>query len=174
MPDSADHLAQRLRIEGEKSVAFFNSLPEEAWEILVYTDGADWKLHQIIAHYASSEASLGQLIDQILAGGSGSALNFDLDRFNRSQVSKLQGLSRLELLDQYRMRRDENVARVASLQSADLEHPGRHPYLGMTTVAEIIKMIYRHNQIHQREIRQVLAGLSYDPPSTGGPGYSIS
>lgn len=166
MPDSAIHLAERLRVEGEKSLSFFGSLPESAWELTLYSDGQIWKLHQVIAHFASAEASLGLLIDQIVAGGSGAAEDFDLNRFNRSQVSRLQELPRQDLLEQYQARRTENVARVARLQPADLECQGRHPYLGMTTLAEIIKMIYRHNQIHQREIRLLIADGNMDQPST--------
>ena len=165
MVDSAIHLAERLQAEGEKSLHFFSSLPESAWETTLYTEGQTWRLHQVIAHFASAEASFGQLIDQILAGGSGAAEDFDLNRFNRSQVSRLQDLSRQELLRRYQASRSENVARVRRLQPADLERPGRHPFLGLTTLAEIIKMIYRHNQIHQREIRQIMAadvGLSSD------------
>jgi len=162
MPESAIHLAERLRVEGQKSVEFFLSLPEQAWEILIYTDGADWTLRQILAHYVSAEASFGLLIDQILAGGPGAAENFDLNRFNRSQVALLQQVSRQELLQRYRKSRDENVARVLLLQPGDLERQGRHPFLGLTSLAEIIKMIYRHNQIHQREIRQVLASLNFN------------
>lgn len=165
MPDSASHLAERLQVEGEKSLSFFNSLPEATWNITLYTDGQTWKLLQVVAHFASAEASFGQLIDQILAGGSGAAEDFDLNRFNRSQVSRLQEFSRDELLQRYQASREENVARVKRLQPADLERQGRHPYLGLTTLAEIIKMIYRHNQIHQREIRQLVAASGMDDPS---------
>jgi hypothetical protein len=35
-----------------------------------------------------------------------------------------------------------------------LLHQGRHPFLGRAPLSEIIKIIYRHNQIHLREIRQ--------------------
>ncbi|HWQ84737.1 MAG TPA: DinB family protein [Anaerolineales bacterium] len=160
MPDSAVHLAERLRVEGEKSLAFFASLPEQAWEILIYTDGSVWKLHQIIAHYASAEANFGLLIDQILAGGSGAAEDFDLNRFNRSQVGRLETLPRQELLARYKISRQDNIARVERMQPADLDRQGRHPYLGLTSLSEIIKMIYRHNQIHQREIRQILTAAS--------------
>lgn len=157
MPDSPSRLAERLRAEGEKSLEFFTSLPEQAWEVEIYTDGAVWKLHQIIAHYASAEESFGLLIEAILDGSSGSADDFDLNRFNRSQVARLSSLPHSELLKRYQESRRVNVDRVARLQPADLERPGRHPYLGLTTLEEIIKMIYRHNQIHQREVRQVLA-----------------
>ena len=165
MPDSPARLAERLRTEGEKSLEFFANLPEQAWEVEIYTDGAVWKLHQIIAHYASSEAAFGLLIEAILEGGSGAAEDFDLNRFNRKEVSKLSGLAYPELLRRYQEYRRENIARVARMLPADLERQGRHPFMGVTTMEEIIKMIYRHNQIHQREVRQALAKQNLDKPA---------
>jgi hypothetical protein len=37
-----------------------------------------------------------------------------------------------------------------------LEKTGRHPFLGVTTLREMIKMIYIHNQTHYRDLRRVL------------------
>jgi len=45
---------------------------------------------------------------------------------------------------------------VSQFDDPDLEKSGRHPWLGMAQVEEIIKLMYRHNQIHQREIREAL------------------
>jgi hypothetical protein len=40
------------------------------------------------------------------------------------------------------------------MQDPDLAKLGRHPFLGITSLEDIIKMVYRHNQIHMREIRR--------------------
>jgi hypothetical protein len=47
---------------------------------------------------------------------------------------------------------------VTRLQDSELERTGRHPYLGITTLREMIKMVYIHNQTHYRDIRRVLRG----------------
>ena len=161
MADSPARLAERLRVEGEKTLEYFASLPEQAWEMLIYAEESAWKLHEILAHFVSAEIGFGELIDQILAGGSGAAEDFDLNRFNRSQVMKRQFVAGKDLIVQFSQQRAENIARVARMQPPDLERQGRHPFLGMTTLEEMIKMIYRHNQIHQREVRQVLAGVNF-------------
>lgn len=166
MGDSPARLAERLRIEGEKTQAYFASLPEQAWDALIYTEESTWKLHEILAHFVSAETGFGELIDQILAGGSGAAEDFDLNRFNRSQVLKRQAVPGAELMAQFSQQRAQNISRVARMQPADLERQGRHPFLGLTTLEEMIKMIYRHNQIHQREIRQVLSGADFDRPNS--------
>jgi hypothetical protein len=60
------------------------------------------------------------------------------------------------LLEQFIAVRAEMTAWVAALTEADLEKQGRHPYLGQATLAEMIKMVYRHNQIHYRDLRKIV------------------
>jgi len=45
---------------------------------------------------------------------------------------------------------------VSSLSELDLIKKGRHPFFGWTILAEMIKMVYLHNQIHYRDIQRVL------------------
>jgi len=49
--------------------------------------------------------------------------------------------------------REKMATWVESLDEADLAKEGRHPFLGETTVEEMIKLVYRHNQIHYRDMR---------------------
>ncbi len=44
---------------------------------------------------------------------------------------------------------------VASISQADLTEEGRHPYLGVAPLTDMIKLIYRHNQIHSARCAQV-------------------
>jgi hypothetical protein len=59
-------------------------------------------------------------------------------------------------LEQYKAVRAEMTAWVSSLDDADLDKIGRHPFLGHTTLREMIKLIYLHNQLHYRDLRKVL------------------
>ncbi len=61
-----------------------------------------------------------------------------------------------ELLEQYKEVRSNSVAWVAGLKQEELEIKGRHPFLGMTTLREMIKMLYIHNQTHYRDMKKVL------------------
>jgi hypothetical protein len=38
----------------------------------------------------------------------------------------------------------------------DLERIGRNPFLGEVPLVEIVKLIYRHNQIHLRDLKRLL------------------
>jgi len=37
-----------------------------------------------------------------------------------------------------------------------LEKQGRHPFLGVTTIREMVKMLYIHNLTHYRDMKKAL------------------
>lgn len=157
MAETGPYLAERLRVEGEKSVRFFEELAPEDWGRTIYTEGSRWSVRDILAHFVAAEYAFTLLIDNILQGGSGSPEDLDLNEYNERRVAKLNADSVPELLAKFSQYRNANAQRVESLSAADLERRGRHPFLGVAPLVDTIKLIYRHNQIHQREIRQALA-----------------
>ena len=158
MSDTPDFLAERMRAESEKTVEFFTALSPESWEQSIYTDGSCWAVRQVLAHFVSTEAAFGRLIENILAGGSGAPEEFDINAYNERKVASLQHVAPPELLLQFSRLRQRNIEVVSKMSQANLALQGRHPFLGMTELVEIIKLLYRHNQIHQRDIRKHLAG----------------
>jgi hypothetical protein len=42
------------------------------------------------------------------------------------------------------------------LKDDELKIIGRHPFLEVTTIREMVKMLYLHNQIHYRDLKKVL------------------
>ncbi len=156
MSDAPEFLAKRLREEGEKMVKFFRSLRDEHWQKTVYTEGATWTVRDVLAHFVTAEQGFLRLFASILAGGPGATEDFSIDRYNARQLEKTKDLTPRELLAQYRAIRERMVAWVSNLKGGDLERRGRHPFLGETTLAEMVKMVYRHNQIHYRDLRRAL------------------
>lgn len=152
----ASALADKLRSEGEKFGAFFGSLSEAQWEAEVYTEGSTWTIRNILSHLMTAERAFVKLFEQIRQGGEGVSEDFVIDRYNARQQEKTRELSPAELLEQYRGIRAEMVQWVAGIDDSDLERTGRHPFLGITTLREMIKMVYIHNQTHYRDIRRVL------------------
>ena len=156
MADTSAHLAERLETEGAKSLELFRALRPEQWEITVYTDGSSWTIRQLLAHFVTAERGFLVLIDDIAAGGSGSPEDFDINRFNESKVSAIGDEPSANLMLQYEQVRRATIEKVRALPDQDLEKVGRHPYLGVASLADIIKLIYRHNQIHQRDFRKLI------------------
>ena len=157
--DTLEFLAERCRREGEKTGSFFQELSQGQWKETLYTQGGRWTIHQVLAHFVSTEDALQELISDIAGGGRGVNPEFDIDRFNEAQVKSLEGVSTDKLMIRFQSSRQKTVSLVRSLSMDDLGKQGRHPFLGIVPLAEIIKLLYRHNQIHQRDIRKRLAEL---------------
>ena len=153
MPNSPQFLAKRLRSEGEKMTAFFTELSDADWNQTVYTEGETWTVRNVLVHFVTAEQGFLKLFPSIVAGGEGASVDFDIDRYNARQQEKGQALTPQELLVQFQDVREKMATWVETLNEADLAKEGRHPFLGETTVEEMIKLVYRHNQIHYRDIR---------------------
>jgi len=149
-------LAEKLKTEGEKIAHIFSELTDDQWRAEVYTEGTTWTIRNVFSHFVTSERGLVKLFEQIRQGGGGAADDFSIDRFNESQQAKTKDLSVAELLEKYKSTRAETIVWVSGLQESDLEITGRHPFLGETTLREMIKMLYLHNQIHYRDLKKVL------------------
>jgi hypothetical protein len=155
MSETPSFLVSRLRAEGERAASYFAALTETQLAQVVYSEGAEWKVRDILAHFVSVEKSILELFEDIQAGGKGASEDFSIDRFNNNQVAKLTETSPTELLIQFKDARTAMCTWVSGLSETDLFKKGRHPFLGITTLGEMIKMVYRHNQIHLREMREV-------------------
>ena len=149
-------LAEKLKTEGEKFFALFAGLTDEQWNLKVYTEGETWTIRNVLAHFVTSERGLVRLFERIRLTGEGASEDFSIDRYNASQQEKTKDLSPQELLEQYKAVRADSIAWTLSLEEADLDKQGRHPFLGMTTLREMIKMLYLHNQIHYRDMKKAL------------------
>ena len=149
-------LADKLTAEGERFVTFFSGLTDAQWQADVYTEGTTWSVRNVLAHFVTSERGLVKLFEEIRKGGAGIADDFSIDRYNARQQEKTQELTPQELLEQYKSVRADSVTWVRGLQESDLEITGRHPFLGPTTIREMIKMLYLHNQLHYRDLKKAL------------------
>jgi hypothetical protein len=151
------HLAERLVTEGDKTQKFFESLTPDEWQLKVYPDGTQWCIQQILAHFVASEVAFNHLISNILAGGEGAPEDFDIDVFNEREVLLYKNIPNSDLLELFNSYRKMNVTLIGKMSLEDLKRAGRHPFLGIAPLVDIIKLIYRHNQIHQRDIRRLVA-----------------
>jgi hypothetical protein len=149
-------LAEKLKSEGEKFIRIFSELTDEQWQTEVYTEGTTWTIRNVLSHFVTSERGLVKLFEQIRQGGNGAADDFSIDRYNESQQAKTKDLSVAELLEKYRSTRAETIIWVSGLKEVDLELTGRHPFLGETSLREMVKALYIHNQLHYRDLKKVL------------------
>ena len=151
-----ESFAKRLEKDGLKNLEFFQGLSLEDWQRSLYSDGAHWTVHELFAHFVESEGSISRLVAAIVDGAPGVSEDFDIDRWNASKVAELKDKTRDELLDEFKQLRVHTVGMVSGLADNDLEKQGRHPFLGVTTVSEMLKLMYLHLQIHTRDVRKAL------------------
>lgn len=155
MENEALRLARRLVEEGEKTAQFFRDLSPTLLEQQLYTDGGQWKVGQLMAHILATETGIAALIRSILAGNSGIPEDFDLNRYNEKKITELRDLPIEKAIILFLKARQETSDLVSTLTSDQLNLMGRHPYLGLAQLTDIIKLLYRHTQLHQRDIRRL-------------------
>lgn len=158
MPLSPEQLCLRLTREGENTVAFFSDLPEEIHHIRIYTEGDHWSIGHILRHLVQAEKAIQRLMASILGGGAGTPEDFDLDEYNERKVREIESLDLADLLADFTATRARTVSWVSERTPADLALAGRHPFLGFAPIEEMVKLLYRHTQLHQRDIRRSLNG----------------
>jgi len=155
--EKATRIAKSLEREGQKTLQFFESMGEEDWGVQVYSDGDAWTVQILLAHFTEVEGSIPKLIRRIIGGDPGVPEDFDIDRWNARYTMEMSTHDRDYLMKEFAKRRAETVAMVQGFSDADLEARGRHPFLGPSQVKDMLKLLYVHLQIHQRDIREALA-----------------
>jgi len=151
-----DLIVKRLNDEGESALAFFQGLDAAGWERRVYSEGSQWTVRQVLCHFVSAEDGFLRLARDILAGGGGAPEGLDIDEFNEGEVGAMAERRPAELLPEFEQLRAETVELVRGMSEADFECEGRHPYFGRSSMERLLKLIYRHNMMHLRDVRRVL------------------
>ena len=81
------------------------------------------------------------------------------DPFDRSAEREIQGKSLEQLLDEFARLRRENLAalQALNLQTEDLVRRGKHPALGVVTLAELLATWVVHDLTHVHQLSRVMA-----------------
>jgi len=156
MSDRRDAIAAELEKGLAETVSFFRSLSPEELRSRVYSDGAQWTVQQVLAHFTAIERSMQWLFNNILAGGPGAPPDFDFERFNRTQTPKYDGLPLDELIERFTAVRQETVRIVRQMQEQDLDREGLHAFHGRGRLDRFIRWAYEHVRLHEDDVRQVI------------------
>lgn len=151
-----DLIQKRLRDEGDKLIATFESLTPDQWSSSIYSDGMQWTLKDLLAHLISAEREFLYYGRQIVAGGSGAPEGFDVNGFNNQAVTAMREHEIDRLLADLRAVRQQTIDLVAEFKDEDFVRSGRHPFFEQMTIEGMFRLIYRHNMMHMRDVRRVL------------------
>ncbi|HET6824129.1 MAG TPA: DinB family protein [Anaerolineales bacterium] len=151
-----NELAEKLKSEGDRFVSIFSGLTDDQWNHEVYTEGTTWTIRNVLSHFITSERGLLKLFERIRQGGEGAPDDFSIDRYNAAMQTRMKQATPQELIEQYKEVRASAIQWVSGLAESELEITGRHPYLGHTTIRDMIKMLYIHNLDHYRDMKKAL------------------
>ena len=112
----------------------------------------EWTVRDLLVHLATSERGVGQMIEGLLRGESIVPREFDLDRWNASQVRKLRGLSLAELRERLVEARRNTLALIDRLSEDDLRRRGRHALGRDVTLGEALRIMAAHERVHMEEV----------------------
>lgn len=157
MPDRKELLFKRLTEEGKKTLTFFRALAEPQLTQPVYASGPGWDARAVLAHMLWAERAFNHYNRDVLNGGPGAPEDFDIDSFNAEQSPLFAHIALPDLLEQFEAERAETLRLVEQSTDSDFDRPAFHPFLGRTTLEEILKLLYRHTMLHARDVRKVLA-----------------
>jgi len=143
----------------EHTPAVFNALLRglpDSWT--QQNEGADtWSAFDVIAHLIHGERTDWMARTRIILEN-GEARTFE--RFDRlGHILESRGKSLDQLLDEFARLRRENLAalRALNLQAENLARRGRHPTLGVVTLAELLATWAAHDLTHLHQLSRVMA-----------------
>jgi len=144
----------RLTATREQLLATLDELTDEQWYGAAYSEeSGDWKVLDILRHVTDSERGMTALMAQLKAGGSGVSDDFDLNRWNRRVVEKLQSKTAADMRAALIENRAALFAFIDTLDEEDWEKKGRHASGHILTIEQVCKLIARHERDHLAELR---------------------
>jgi hypothetical protein len=153
MGPRVEFLTRRLNEEGAALLAQLAGFTAATWPQPVYPAEQPWTIHSILAHLVSAEGYLQLMIADILNGGPGAPPGVDIDAINATEVAALTRFTPAELIEKLAAARAKTVEMVAGFTEADLDRRGHHPVLGDISLDDFVKLIYRHDKMHMRDVQ---------------------
>ena len=132
------------------------------WRRPVHGDGEGWQAHDLLAHLASTQASLSAVVTaepRAADGDGGGNRPFDADRWNASQVSRRRDRSPAELRSELQK---GSPALHAALMGVELDRQvAIGPFAGRP-VREVIELMAAHQRAHLEVLQRALPATPPD------------
>ena len=132
-----------------------DGFPEMAWE----TPGACgvWSVKDIIAHLASYERVLVDILTTFTSGGSTPVLNSYIElggQFNESEVSRRKAKTIQDVLAEFNDTHIQVMSLLVNIPSETLRQSGTLPWYGMEYALDdlLVYMYYGHKREHSAQI----------------------
>lgn len=158
---SKEKLRQRLIEERAALLAEIEGLTED--EAARIPPGSEWSIKDVLAHLSSAEGAaidfIRCMVEEDRPRQVPPELVFDLDRWNASQVRKRREWSLPRVLDELRTQREALLRSMDELTDEQLSRRGIHAAWGEVSVADQLRILHLHDQMHRKMITQLKAVL---------------
>ena len=153
-----DALVAKLEKGRQKTSEILTALTLEQWQKPLYHDPT-WQVRHLLVHFVSAERQLLALTQDVASGGTGAPPNFDIDRFNADEQSRLESQTLPILLASLDQARQQTIDWVKTLSAKQLDIIGRHPALGDVSVETMLISVYGHQLFHMRDLSRLLQSV---------------
>ena len=148
--------AKDILMYGQQTVQqTIDGFPPTAWE----TAGAcgEWSVKDIIAHLASYEQVLVDILATFTAGGPTPTLNTFLEmggKFNDNEVNRRKEKTIQDVLSEFNDTHSQVMSLIANIPAETLRQTGTLPWYGVTYSLDdvLVYMYYGHKREHSAQI----------------------
>ncbi len=141
-----------------KLLATVEGLDEAEWNWLP-REGR-WSARLTLAHVGSAHWSHLEVARRLVAGEAADIPGFDLDEWNEARVAERAGWSAERVLADLQAAQQATSAFLAGLDPEELAVRGSHPALGEVSVDQVLRVIALHDNMHRRDILNLLREMS--------------
>jgi uncharacterized damage-inducible protein DinB len=150
------HIA-RLQDSRKRLNAVLDRVPEGLWEQVIYHDGAQWTLRQLLIHLMVVDAGQNNVTMAVAEGKNLIPEDYDINRFNSSSVGKRKDVTVAEARTALAQSRDSLIAWLNQIDDSVLEKEGRHAILQTMTIDQMLGVIASHEEGHTKDIETMIA-----------------
>ncbi len=163
-PDDVTGIKEKLNVERAKLLESFAQAPRETM-LRPFGDGG-WSIKDVLAHVAMAESVNVAFAKMMIAKGTPLQLKefaaeypdfpgeFELDKFNAWMTERWRAKSLDQVLAALNQTRQETLAWLETLSSAQLERSGEHAVWGNQSVRGMFRILVIHDRFHRGDIEK--------------------
>ena len=161
-PDDVTGIKEKLNVERAKLLESFAQTPRETM-LRPFGDGG-WSIKDVLAHVAMAESVNVAFAKMMIAKDTPLQLKefaaeypdfpgeFELDKFNAWMTERWRAQSLDQVLAALKQTRQETLAWLETLSSAQLERSGEHAVWGNQSVRGMFRILVIHDRVHRGDI----------------------
>ena len=152
-------LRKQLETHHAELQVMLGSLQPEQMQSAVYAHGtaAEWTVQALLVHMANAADGMLQIAQAVARGGNPVPEDWDVDRWNQSQVRKHAAQPAAALISRIQKAHAGWIEFVEVVSDLELERMGRHPIGRTLSVKQMVQTHALHQVQHIRELATALA-----------------